>query len=159
VCSGVRRPCDEVASRLADEGVDASIERPAAGGGAPGGDGALRLLVGPWGRVRHDPAAATIERGSATSGVFGRFERDADGWLLLALDQGAREAERLEAGTGLVAAVRPGEAPPTWVITGTDRGGVAAAAAMLDERALRDRYAVAVSGSGPVALPAEEGPG
>jgi Domain of unknown function (DUF4430) len=159
VCSGVRRPCDEVASRLADEGVDASIERPAAGGGAPGGDGALRLLVGPWGRVRHDAVAAELERGPASSGVFGRFERAADGWRLLALDVHAREAERLGGAAGLVSALRPGEAPPTWVITGTDRGGVAAAAAMLDESMLRDRYALAIADSDPVPLPVEEGPG
>jgi hypothetical protein len=159
VCSGAPRPCDEVAERLAVEGVDATIERPAAGGEAPGGDEAIRLLVGPWGRVRHDPAAAAVERGPATSGVFARFERGDDGWLLLALDLHAREAKRLEGRAGLVAAVRPGEAPPTWVITGTDRGGVAAAADMLDEGSLRDRYALAVTGSDPVALPVEKGPG
>jgi hypothetical protein len=159
VCSGAPRPCDEVAERLAEEGVDATIETPAAGGEAPGGDEAIRLLVGPWGRVRHDPAAAAVERGPATSGVFARFERGDGGWLLLALDLHAREAKRLEGRAGLVAAVRPGEAPPTWVITGTDRGGVAAAADMLDEGSLRDRYALAVTGSDPVALPVEEGPG
>jgi hypothetical protein len=166
VCSGARRPCDEVAERLAEEGVDASIEAfrkggvgAGAGEDAPGGDDALRLLVGKWGRVRHDPVAAELERGPASSGVFGQFERGADGWRLLALDRRAREAERLEGAAGLVAAVRPGEAPPTWVITGTDRGGVAAAATMLDERALRDRYALAVTDSDPVALPVEGGPG
>jgi hypothetical protein len=165
VCSGARRPCDEVAGRLAEEGVDASIEafrgnRGRAGAGdPPDGDDALRLLVGPWGRVRHDPVAAELERGPASSGVFGRFERGADGWRLIALDRRAQEAERLGGVAGLVAAVRPGEAPPTWVITGTGRGGVAAAAGMLDERALRDRYALAVAGSDPVPLPVEEGPG
>lgn len=165
VCAGARRPCDDVAERLAEEGVDASIEGSREGGGGaagedtPGGDDGLRLLVGPWSRLRHDPAAAELEREPARSGVFGRFERGGDGWQLLALDQRARETDRLGGAAGLVAAVRPGEAPPTWVVTGTDRSGVAAAAALLDERALRDRYALAVTDSHPVALPVEDGPG
>jgi Domain of unknown function (DUF4430) len=159
VCAGARPPCDEVADRLAEEGVNATIERPAAGEGAPGGDEALRLLVGPWGRVRLDPAAAGIERGPAGSGVFARFERRGDAWRLLALDPRGREADPLRGDAGLVAAVRPGEAPPVWVVTGTGPGGVGAAAALLNEDALRDRYALAVAGGTPVPLPVAAGGG
>ena len=52
-----------------------------AAGGAPGvavaggiAGGAIRVLVGPWARVREDPAAAQIEDGPQASGVFADFE-------------------------------------------------------------------------------------
>ena len=38
-------------------------------------DGAIRVLVGPWARLRADPAAAQIEAGPQASGVFADFER------------------------------------------------------------------------------------
>ena len=41
--------------------------------GAP--EGAIRVLVGPWARLRGDPAAALIEDGPQASGVFADFER------------------------------------------------------------------------------------
>jgi hypothetical protein len=40
-----------------------------------------------------------------------------------------------------------------WVVTGTDARGVQAAAGALDEGALAGRFAVAISGGRPVALP------
>ena len=55
-------------------------------------------------------------------------------------------------GSGLVAALRPGEGPPSWVVTGSDARGVARAASLLGEQ-LRDSYAVAVSDAGTVPVP------
>jgi hypothetical protein len=44
---------------------------------AGAGDEAIRVLVGPWARLRRDPAAADIEAGPATSGVYATFTRSA----------------------------------------------------------------------------------
>ena len=62
--------------------------------------------------------------GPATSGVFARFERSGGGfgcWRSTRRADVGREARRR---TGLVAALRHGEEPPTWVVTGTDDDGV-----------------------------------
>ena len=65
-----------------------------------------------------------------------------------------RLAEDLGAGAGLVAALRRGDDPPTWIVTGTEQAAVRRAASLLDERVLRDRYAVAQPpGGDPLALP------
>ena len=55
--------------------------------------------------------------------------------------------------TGLLAAVRAGEGPPTWLVTGGGAAGVRAAARRLDSRDLRDRYAVAATSGREIALP------
>ena len=154
-CLGLRQPCSETAERLAEEGVDASVEGAREAGRES--DPALRLLVGPWGAVRRDPAAAAIEDGPATSGVFARFTRSGERWRLSALDRRARPVESFTAGAALVAGVRRGDDPPTWVVTGTDESGVAEAVALLAEASLGHRYAVVGEGSREIALPEEEG--
>jgi Domain of unknown function (DUF4430) len=151
-CLADDEDCTAVADRLEQAGIAAAIGAEAA---RVEGE-LLRVVVGPWEAVRGDAAAAQIEDGPATSGVFGDFETDpTGGYELVALDPRGREVDRLGEGTGLVAAVREGEEQPTWVVTGTDDEGVAAAVELLDEDSLRDRYAVAVeSGGEQVALPA-----
>jgi hypothetical protein len=52
-----------------------------------------------------------------------------------------------------LAATRHEDQPPTWLVTGTDRAGVDAAAGLLDASSLRDHYAVAVEGGKETALP------
>jgi hypothetical protein len=146
-CDGGGRACATVRARLAAAGVQL-----AAGGSAD----AVRLLVGPWARVRADPAAAQIESGPGASGVFADFGRRGGGWELVALDDEGRPARRLGAGTGLVAATRRGGGPPVWVVTGVDSAGVARAAALLDRGDLREHYAVAAVGPGEVPLPLED---
>jgi hypothetical protein len=135
--------CEEVSSRIED-----------AGGEGEGSDGPT-VLVGPWSEVRGEDAARPLERGPLASGVFARFERAAGGWELLALDESLEERERLSAGAGLVGAVREGEGDPTWVVTGTDEAGTAAAAGLLDASTLGNRFAVAAAPeSKPIPLPA-----
>jgi len=148
-CRGSASPCERVGERLADAGVE-----PATGEGAAGP--ALRLLVGPWARLRSDPIAAQLGGGPEASGVFARFERFRSGYRLLALDQRAQVAREDASGAGLVAALRRGERPPTWLVTGTDRAGVAAAAAALDAGRLAHRYALLTSAEGDLSLPAEQ---
>lgn len=141
--------CDEVGRRLTRAGAS-----PGRGpiGGVPAAQ-TLRVVVGPWARVRLDPTAQRLERGPAVSGVFARPE--AGRRSLSLLDTRGRTARRLAAGAGLVAATREGESQPTWVVTGVDRAGLMAAARSLDERQLARRFALAVAGGRPIALPLE----
>jgi hypothetical protein len=139
-CTAAASTCDLVAARLADAGVETRD-----------GDGVPRVLVGPWEGLRDDDAAALLERGPPTSGVFARFAAD----KLIARDVRAEPAGTYRGGAGLVAAVRDGEDPPTWLVTGTDEAGVAAAAELLDDEHLEDRYAVATTGAEVVPLPVQ----
>jgi hypothetical protein len=152
-CAGARAECGKAADRLSDEGVSVSEARF----GRPASGEALRVLVGPWRAVRRDPGAAQIDRGPAPSGVFARFEGGGDEHALVALDVGADPAARLGAGAGLVAAVRDGERPPTWVVSGVDDAGVGAAVGALDTAVLRDRYALVVGAGSDATLPVPVG--
>jgi Domain of unknown function (DUF4430) len=153
-CFGARPPCEQAAKRLADAGVDAQIADPAAAGD-PSGE--LRLLVGPWARVRSDPAAAALDDGPAASAVFARFERTAAGWEAVALDQSAAPAERLQGSAGLVAALRRGDDPPTWIATGTDAAAVDRAVGLLDRESLADHYAVISAPEATIPVPTQAG--
>jgi hypothetical protein len=148
-CFGPRAPCEAAAGRLADQGVEPAITDP-----GTAAEDALRMLVGPWGEVRGDPVAADLEREPAASGVFARFEPAGGGWRLAVLDARGEEAERLGAGAGVVAALRRGSDPATWVVSGVDGDGVDRAVAALG-MALADRYAVVAPPSGaPTGVPA-----
>ena len=139
--------CDEVSARLEDAGVKAG--RSAAGGF--GGEGVLRIKVGVWKDVRKDPAVRELEKGPKASGVYARPSAAGDAIALL--DQEGKTARTLRAASGLVAATELGGEAPTWIVTGTDAVGLAAAAAQLDEAALKDHFAIAVDSGRPVALP------
>ncbi len=143
-CMGAAAPCSLVRSRLEDAGV-----KPAAG--SP--DGAIRILVGPWARVRSDPAAAQIEKGPESSGVFAEFRRRGQGFSLEGLDERGRPARAFGPETGLIAATRRYEAPPVWVVTGAGPAAVAAAARELDGAALEDHYAIAAESGRATPLP------
>ena len=149
-CFGRPDPCERVRDRLAGEAVKASVETPHTAGGP-----SLRLLVGPWAQVRSDPLANGLDQGPQVSGVFARFaQRQGGGWGLELLDEQASVARQHLAGAGLVAAMRDGEQPPTWLVTGVDAAGVDRAVAMLDSAYLSDRYAVAAHAGGETAVPA-----
>jgi Domain of unknown function (DUF4430) len=139
--------CDEVAARLTEVGVKAG--RSAAGGF--GGEGVLRIKVGTWADVRRDPAVRRLEEGPKASGVYAR--PSASGDELALLDDEAETVRTLGPGSGLVAATKLGGEAPTWIVTGTDAVGLAAAAAQLEEDALRDNFALAVEDGRPVPLP------
>lgn len=115
--------------------------------------GAIRMLVGPWPRVRRDPAAAQLEDGPQQSGVFAEFVSRGGGFALKGLEVDGENGRDFGPGTGLVAATRRYEDPPVWVVTGGDLTGARAAAGMLDAAHLRDRYAIAVEGGEVTALP------
>jgi len=141
-CRATASTCQAAAQRLAPLGVSSS--------GSP--TGAIVVLVGPWNVIRKDSTAALLADGPDRSGVFARFLTGRRPVLDL-LNQQGQPAGSIGKGGGLIAALRPGDGPPTWVVTGTDAKGVAAAAALLGP-ALRNRYALATQpGAGPIGVP------
>ncbi len=143
-CLGGGSACGKVRAELVGAGASVVGGLPAA---------AIRVLVGPWGRVRADPAAAEIDAGPQVSGVFAEFGREGNRYRLRGLAEDGDPQRSFGAAAGLIAATRRGEAPPTWVITGTDSSGTDSAAALLNGADLRDHYAVATEGAKETPLP------
>jgi hypothetical protein len=139
-------------------GGSCGLARRRVGAAASDGEGErsgepIRVLVGPWARLRTDPVASRIEDGPQASGVFARFERRGRRFLLSALAEGGQSARELGEGAGLVAATRRYDSAPLWLVTGTDAAGVRAAARLLGTPELRNRYAVAAEGGDAIGLP------
>jgi len=150
VCLGdAGRSCDEVEERLQQAGVHAiarsNLEQSV-------GE-VLRILVGAWPDVRKDIAAQQLEKGPQASGVFAKPAMD--GRRLELLDSEGRVQRTLGGASGLVAATSYTDQQPTWLVTGTDEVGVAAAAAAVTEEQLRDRFALAIEAGKGVPLPLE----
>jgi hypothetical protein len=143
-CLGGSGACAEVRRRLARAGVAPARGTP---------EGAIRVLVGPWPRLREDPAAAQLEGGPEQSGVFAEFAAGRGGVRLRGLDSDGAPARLFGPGAGLVAATRRFDAPPTWIVSGAGPRGVRAAAGLLDAADLRDHYAVATDGGTVIPLP------
>ena len=139
-------PCHAVQGALRAAGVPAAV-------GTLGTDEpqTLVVLVGPWSAIHADPAALALQRGPRDSGVYARPA--ADGRTIALLDAGGATARVLGAGAGLVAATRYSSNEPTWMVTGTDAAGVAAAARSLSASTLHDRFALAIDQGRDVALP------
>jgi hypothetical protein len=140
--------CDEVDRRLKAAGV--TVGGRSAPGGI-GGPGVLRVQVGRWPELRGEAATRVIEQGPAASGVFAR--PNAAGTSIALLDPRGRTERTLGAGGGLVAATMLKDEAPTWIVTGTEAVGLAAAAAQLDPDSLRDHFAIAVEAGRAVPVP------
>jgi hypothetical protein len=139
--------CRTVTARLRALDVPAAIAAVGSGG-APE---TLRVMVGPWADLGGDLEAQAIARGPRASGVYARFS--AGGHTLTLLDQDGRPVQTLSADAGLIAATRRAEEAPVWVVSGTDGAGVELAAHAFERATLQDRFAVALTTSGAVALP------
>jgi hypothetical protein len=144
LCAGGGEACATVRAALEDVGVAIAAGAPA---------GAIRVLVGPWARLREDDAAALLDGGPRESGVYAEFAAVGGGYELRGLDAGGETVRRFGPDAGLVAATRRLEAPPTWLVTGAGAAGVEAAAGLLGEEKLRDRYAVATEAGREEPLP------
>ncbi len=142
-CAERGEACEATRAALEREGVKLASGSP---------KGAIRVLVGTWGRLRSDPAAQLIEAGPAESGVYAHFA----GNELVALDQDGAEAERLGSNAGLVAATSRYGGAPIWLVTGGTAAAVRSAADSLEVKPLRDHYAIAVKGSQVYPLPQEQ---
>jgi hypothetical protein len=143
--------CGRVADKLQAAGIAPSTSAI----GAPAGKEVLRLVVGKWSEVREDAASEQIEMGPDKSGVFARFGPTGTngGYDLELLDARTRPVRTLGSGSGLVAATRFEDQAPTWVVAGTDSAGLDRAAALLEQRTLESRFALATSGGAPIPLP------
>jgi uncharacterized protein DUF4430 len=146
-CASTSSACRTVIAGLQAVGVPAALAAIGSGG-APE---TLRVMVGPWSHVGGDLEASSIGRGPGASGVYARFS--ATGQELTLLDERGRAERTLGAGAGLVAATRGVKEAPVWVVTGTDDSGVELAARAFNRKALADRFAVALSPAGAIALP------
>ena len=71
------------------------------------------------------------------------------------MDADGKVERTLGPGSGLVAATSYQEEHPTWLVTGTDDVGVAAAAAAINEDQLRYHFALAIDAGRGVPLPLE----
>jgi hypothetical protein len=144
-CRGGGPACAAVQRALGEAGV-------AVAGGSP--DTAIRILVGPWAWLRKDPAAAQLEDGPQTSGVFADFVQESDGgYVLEGLDEDGEPRRRFGPSAGLVAATRRYDAPPVWLVTGATARGALAASGLLSAAHLRDHYAVTTEGGEETPLP------
>jgi hypothetical protein len=119
--------------------------------GTGSGQDTLTVVVGTWSDIKAVIAANLIAHGPKSSGVYARFS--SDGRTLQLLDPEGNVARSLGAGAGLVAATADRHATPTWLITGTDPQGVAAAAAAVTPSRLDDHFALAVQGSTDLPVP------
>ena len=143
-CLGGGEACATVRGSL--EGVGANLAT-----GSP--DGAIRVLVGPWARLRSDPAAAQIEDGPQASGVFADFRSEGNGYSLRGLGEDGKPSRTFGEAAGLVAATRRYDAPPGCVVSGVSGAGDDRAAGLLNAASLSDHYAVAVEGGEETPLP------
>lgn len=143
--------CSDVKGALTAVGARVSSSQLA----ASGGEELVRVLVGTWDELRDVRTPATLEQGPEASGVFARF---ADGGERLELlDEDGQVVREAPTGSGLVAATALEQQAVVWIITGLDDTGVQAAAAVLDERSLRNAFAVAATPEGPLKLPLVDG--
>src|SRR4029077_3049241 len=159
-CHAVAMICQAAGQRLSPVGVKSSFG-PTANplvvvvGTFSGLRGSPQAVaVGPWSPGRATPPAAFLADGPESSGVFAQFVGTKKPLLEL-LNQQGQPAGSVGKGGGLIAALREGDGPPTWVVTGTDDKGVAAAASLLGP-ALRNHYAVATQpGAGAIGVPVQ----
>lgn len=143
-CRDGGEACAVVRRQLEAAGIEPATGSP---------EDAILVVVGPWGRVRTEPAAAQIEAGPQTSGVFADFTQRGARFELHGLDEGGEAAQRFGPSAGLVAATRRYDNPPVWIVTGTDAHGVLDAAGLLSTADLRDHFAVAVDDGAIAPLP------
>jgi hypothetical protein len=108
-------------------------------------------VVGRWSDVRQDGIVRRLEQGPGATGVFAQPTSTGD--AIVVLDSDGKPSRTLRAGAGLVAATSVEGQAPTWVVTGTDEVGLAAAAAALTEERLMEHFALAVERGADVPLP------
>jgi hypothetical protein len=145
--------CTRVASALNAIGVPTSTQAL----GSSSGTDSIAVVVGTWQDIRGQLAATLIEHGPASSGIYARFTPAKTGSSLELLDPKGQVVRTVDGSAGLIAATAQASAAPTWLITGTDAAGVAAAAAALTPARLRDHFALAVADTTDLPVPLQAG--
>jgi hypothetical protein len=158
-CAGGGTACGTVTAALEAEGVEVVAGEASSEGAKPEVGPTIRVLVGPWAKLRSDPVAALLEMGPGESGIYADFEQVHGTWRLVGLDENAKKVRTFGTGVGLVAATRRYEGAPVWLVTGGTGAAVRAAAASLNAADLRDHYAVASEAGTVTPLPLRPGPG
>ena len=148
--SGVSAACQRVSSEMTAIGVPIASQLLGTGSGSD----SLTVAVAPWAQLRGEIVADLLARGPAASGVYARFTGPGGNRLQL-LNPTGQVVMTLGRGAGLIAAVAQGSSEPTWLITGTDPAGVAAAARAFTAAALDDHFALAVQGTRQLPVPLE----
>lgn len=149
--SDVGPACKRVSSELTSVGVPVASQLIGTGSGTD----SLAVVVGTWRDVQPEIVGSLIDQGPASSGVYARFA--GRGANLVLLNPQGQVARRLGAGAGLIAATAESSNEPTWLVTGTDAAGVAEAARAFTPSALRDHFALAVSGTTQLPVPLAPG--
>ncbi|MDQ2897752.1 MAG: DUF4430 domain-containing protein [Actinomycetota bacterium] len=149
--SDVNPACKRVASELSAAGIPTASQLLGTGSG----QATLGVVVAPWREVAGAVGGTLIAHGPSASGIYARFAQG--GARLQLLGPSGAVARTLGAGAGLVAATADSQSAPTWLITGTDARGVAAAAAALTPQALHNHFALAVSGARRIPVPVGTG--
>jgi hypothetical protein len=145
--------CRQVTKALTAQHIPASSQLLGTGSGPA----TLGLVVGTWSEIHAEVAAELVAHGPSASGVYARFSGPGgDALQLLAPD--GHVARTLGAGAGLIAATADTSSVPTWMITGTNRAGVLAAARALTPQSLRDHFALAIDGAAHVPVPVQASP-
>ncbi len=143
--------CKRVTAALVAAGVPVASQLLGTGSGPD----TLGVVVGTWNQLKPELAAELIAHGPGASGIYARFSAGGDSLQLL--NPAGQAVRTLGAGAGLVAATADSSSVPTWLITGTDSAGVTAAAAALNQSALRNHFALAVQGSAHYPIPLQAG--
>jgi hypothetical protein len=156
----VRVECEDAEAQVCRDARDAlEVEGVSTSGsslGAPGTETVTRLVVARWPEVRIVRGASGLEEGPEATGVFARFDPDGRSLELLNERGGVARTVRPGDGVGLVLAMRPRDEELVWLVTALDAEGLAAGVRALDERDLRDAFAVAVRGRTVEKLPIVE---
>jgi hypothetical protein len=147
--SDVGAACNEVSADLNAQHIRVGDQTLGTGSGSD----TFGVVVGTWSDLRAEIAAQLIAHGPGASGVYARFA--SHGAVLDLLNPSGAVARRLAGAAGLIAATGDNSQTPTWLITGTDPAGVAAAARALTPEALRNHFALAVQGSALIAVPVQ----
>ena len=143
---GFTKACAVATQSLGHAGVKVSFQ----GLGTGSGSDSLALLVGTFNQLQGVIASELLKAGPATSGVYAQFVGDQG--QVLELDNPAGDVVATYHGSvGLIAAIeQAGLNEPVWLVTGTDKAGVDAAAAALTPAKLAGHFAVAVLPGGKV---------
>lgn len=111
------------------------------------------MKVGTWSELARLDLGVDLSSDPAGNGAFAAFPGDRE--LQLVADDGS-VVRTLGRDSGLIAAFAEG-ASVQWLITGVDTLGVERAAAELDAKQLKNRFAMAVDPSGAISLPIPAG--
>ncbi len=144
---GLSAACTKATDSLSHAGVKVSFQ----GLGTGSGSDSLALLVGTFTQLEGVIASELLQAGPGTSGVYGQFVVGKHAQVLEADNAAGDVVKTYYGSVGLIAAIeQTGLNEPVWLVTGTDKAGVDAAAAALTPAKLADHFAVAVLPGGKV---------